>query len=96
MEKIGVLFGKQRASASEIGRQLGNAVEPVELLDPIGVVVIAVEMEDLIDWLVTDYGMTPQRAYLHTCLNPEVRVNVYQYTLGLATIGAQIPVACVE
>ena len=53
-------------------------------------------MEDLIDWLVTDYGMTPQRAYLHTCLNPEVRVNVYQYTLGLATIGAQIPVACVE
>lgn len=53
-------------------------------------------MEDLIEWLVTDYGMTPQRAYLHTCLNPDVRVNVYQYTLGLATVGVQIPVVCVE
>ena len=53
-------------------------------------------MEDLIDWLVTDYDMTPQRAYLHTCVNPDVRVNVYQYTLGLATVGAQIPLSYVE
>ena len=53
-------------------------------------------MEDLIEWLVADYGMAPERAYLHTCLNPEVRVNVYQYTLGLATVGAQIPMSCVE
>ena len=31
--------------------------------------------------------------YLHTCVNPDFRINVYQYTLGLATVGAELPVS---
>ena len=48
-------------------------------------------VEDLMRWLVDDYGVAPERAYLHTCINPDFRINVYQYTLGLATVGAELP-----
>ena len=48
-------------------------------------------VEDLIDWLVTDYGVSPGTAYMHVSANPEFRINVYQYTVGLAAVGAQIP-----
>ena len=48
-------------------------------------------VEDLIHWLVTDYGMDPREAYMHTCINPDFRVNVYQYTIGLASVGAELP-----
>ena len=47
-------------------------------------------MEDLMSWMVEDYGLDPKTAYLHTCINPDVRINVYQCTLGLATLGAKI------
>lgn len=48
-------------------------------------------VQDLMHWLVEDYNLTPERAYLHTCINPDFRINVYQFTLGLATVGAEIP-----
>ena len=48
-------------------------------------------VEDLMRWLVDDYGVSAERAYLHTCINPDFRINVYQYTLGLATVGAELP-----
>ena len=48
-------------------------------------------VEDLIDWLVTDYGVTPGMAYTHVSANPDFRINIYQHTVGLAAVGAQIP-----
>ncbi len=48
-------------------------------------------VEDMMHWLVDDYGMDAGMAYMHTCVNPDFRINVYQYTLGLASIGAELP-----
>ena len=48
-------------------------------------------VEDMITWLVNDYGVDPGVAYMHTCVNPDFRINIYQYTLGLAAIGAELP-----
>ncbi len=48
----------------------------------------------LIDWLVTDYEMSPREAYMHMDLNPDVRIHVYQMIkLGRIeyTVGAEIP-----
>ena len=45
-------------------------------------------------WLVDDYGFTQQEAYIHTCVNPDFRINVYQMVrLGRLqfTVGAEIP-----
>ncbi len=46
---------------------------------------------DLIDWMATDYGVDPATSYMHVSANPDFRINVYQYTVGLAAVGAQIP-----
>lgn len=49
---------------------------------------------DLMDWMITDYGMDPREAYMHTAVNPEFRVNVYQMVaVGSLeyTVGAEIP-----
>lgn len=54
-------------------------------------VLVRQAVEDLMCWIVDDYGVTPERAYLHTCINPDFRINVYQYTIGLATVGAELP-----
>lgn len=48
-------------------------------------------VEDLIDWLVTDHDFSPGTAYTHVSANPNFRINVYQYTVGLAAIGAELP-----
>ena len=48
-------------------------------------------VEDLVDWLVTDYGVTPSMAYTHVSANPDFRINIYQHTVGLAAVGAQLP-----
>jgi acetamidase/formamidase len=32
----------------------------------------------LMEWLVTDYGMERKEAYMHMCVNPDLRINVYQ------------------
>ena len=48
----------------------------------------------LMDWMVTEYGIEEKDAYMHMCLNPEFRVNVYQMVrLGNLeyTVGAEIP-----
>ena len=49
---------------------------------------------DLMDWMITDYGMNPKEAYIHISTNPDFRVNVYQMTpVGRInfTVGAEIP-----
>ncbi|MDA1189203.1 MAG: acetamidase/formamidase family protein [Chloroflexi bacterium] len=51
-------------------------------------------VQDLMQWLVDDYGFTQQEAYIHTCVNPDFRINVYQMVrLGRLqfTVGAEIP-----
>ena len=48
----------------------------------------------LMEWMVEDYGVSEKDAYMHTCINPEFRVNVYQMVrLGRLqyTAGAEIP-----
>ncbi len=55
---------------------------------------IQTAMLDLMDWMVTDYGIDPKEAYMHLCINPDVRVNVYQMIKFLRigfTAGAEIP-----
>lgn len=45
---------------------------------------------NLMEWMVKEYGVSEQDAYMHTCINPDFRVNVYQmvrigriqYTVG--------------
>jgi acetamidase/formamidase len=49
---------------------------------------------NLMDWMVTEYGVSQRDAYMHMCVNPEFRVNVYQMVrLGRIqyTVGAEIP-----
>ena len=51
-------------------------------------------VQDLMRWLVDDYGFTPEDAYIHACVNPDFRINVYQMVkLGALeyTAGAEIP-----
>ena len=56
----------------------------------------AVEMAivNLMEWMVTEYGVAESDAYMYTCINPEFRVNVYQMVrIGRIqyTVGAEIP-----
>ena len=49
---------------------------------------------NLMEWMVTEYGVSERDAYMHTCINPDFRVNVYQMVrLGRLqyTAGAEIP-----
>jgi len=49
---------------------------------------------DLMSWMVQDYGLSGREAYMHTCINPDFRVHVYQMVrLGRIqyTAGAEIP-----
>ena len=49
---------------------------------------------NLMEWMVSEYGVSERDAYMHTCINPEFRVNVYQMVrLGRIqyTAGAEIP-----
>ena len=57
---------------------------------------IAVEsaIVNLMEWLVTEYGVSERDAYMHTCINPDFRINVYQMVrIGRIqyTVGAEIP-----
>jgi len=48
----------------------------------------------LMEWLVEEYGFTPREAYLHTTVNPDFRVHIYQMVrIGQIqyTVGAEIP-----
>ena len=48
----------------------------------------------LMEWMVAEYGVSERDAYMHACINPEFRVNVYQMVrLGRLqyTVGAEIP-----
>ena len=49
---------------------------------------------NLMRWMVDEYGVSERDAYMHTCINPDFRVNVYQMVrLGRIqyTAGAEIP-----
>ena len=49
---------------------------------------------NLMEWMVDEYGVSERDAYMHTCINPEFRVNVYQMVrIGRIqyTVGAEIP-----
>ena len=49
---------------------------------------------NLMEWMVTEYGVSERDAYMHTCINPDFRINVYQMVrLGRIqyTVGAEIP-----
>ena len=49
---------------------------------------------NLMEWMVTEYGVSERDAYMHTCINPDFRVNVYQMVkIGRIqyTVGAEIP-----
>jgi acetamidase/formamidase len=48
----------------------------------------------LIDWMVTDHGISPREAYMHIDLNPDFRIHVYQMVKLRRinyTVGAEIP-----
>ena len=56
---------------------------------------IAVEsaIVNLMEWMVSEYGVDEREAYMHMCVNPDFRVNVYQMVrLGRIqyTVGAEI------
>lgn len=49
---------------------------------------------NLMEWMVDEYGVSERDAYMHTCINPDFRVNVYQMVrIGRIqyTVGAEIP-----
>ena len=49
---------------------------------------------NLMDWLVTDYGMKPRDVYFQLSVNPDFRINIYQMvkSSGLNyTVGAEFP-----
>ena len=49
---------------------------------------------NLMEWMVTEYGVSETDAYMHPSINPDFRVNVYQMVrLGRLqyTVGAEIP-----
>jgi acetamidase/formamidase len=46
---------------------------------------------NMMRWLTTDYGMSKREAYLHMTANSEVRINVYQFTLGFFVCGVEFP-----
>ena len=49
---------------------------------------------NLMEWMVTEYSIADRDAYMHTYINPEFRINVYQMApLGSLqyTAGAEIP-----
>ncbi|MBM3944246.1 MAG: hypothetical protein FJ317_01985 [SAR202 cluster bacterium] len=51
-------------------------------------------IDDLMRWMVTDYGVSPEDAHMHMSINPDFRVNVYQMVrLGRIqyTVGAEMP-----
>ena len=51
-------------------------------------------VQDLMSWLVEDYGFSPEDAYIHACVNPDFRINVYQMVkMGALeyTVGAEMP-----
>ena len=49
---------------------------------------------NLMEWMVKEYGVSERDAYMHVCINPDFRVNVYQMVrIGRIqyTVGAEIP-----
>ena len=49
---------------------------------------------NLIDWIVTDYGVKPRDIYFQISTNPDFRINVYQAVKGLRlgyVVGAEYP-----
>jgi acetamidase/formamidase len=45
----------------------------------------------MIDWLVSDFGMSKQEAYLHMSANSGVRAHIYQAVAGFFVCGVEFP-----
>ena len=53
---------------------------------------VTTAMLDMMEWMVTEYGLDQKDAYLHLTIDPDVRVHVYQMVPKLAyTAGVEIP-----
>jgi len=53
---------------------------------------VTTAMLDMMEWMVTDYGLDQKDAYLHLTIDPDVRVHVYQMVPKLSyTAGVEIP-----
>jgi acetamidase/formamidase len=57
---------------------------------------VAAAMLDLMEWMVTEYGIDQKDAYMQLSVNPDVRVHVYQMVLSPMsflnyTAGVEIP-----
>jgi amidase len=53
----------------------------------------------MMEWLIEEYGLTPQEAYMLPSLHPEFRINIYQMVKSYSlryTVGAQIPKKVLE
>lgn len=49
---------------------------------------------NLMEWIVDEYGVSEKDAYMHACINPDFRINVYQMVrIGRIqyTVGAELP-----
>jgi acetamidase/formamidase len=49
---------------------------------------------NLMEWMVQEYGISQREAYMHVCINPDFRINVYQMVrIGRIqyTVGAEMP-----
>ena len=44
--------------------------------------VVGTAMLDLMEWMVTEYGINQEDAYMQLSVNPDVRVHVYQMILS--------------
>ena len=55
---------------------------------------VTTAMLNLMEWMISEYGVDQKEAYMHLTINPEVRVHVYQMVkLGRInyTVGVEIP-----
>jgi len=50
----------------------------------------------MMEWLVVDYGMDKKEAYMHMSVNPDVRINIYQFIpySPFGTVGVEFPKKC--
>lgn len=64
----------------ESARMVGSAERAVELA-----------YVHMVDWLISDYGMSQREAYMHMTANSGVRGHVYQATMGFFVFGVEFP-----
>jgi amidase len=89
---VGDVHGSQ-ADTEFYGIETGDSIICVYSYRPLEDAVKGA-MLDLFRMMVDEYGVPPREAYMHLCINPEVRVHVFQMIpVGRIqyTVGAEIP-----